>query len=77
MQKRKVLHIITNLPIGGAQDNTLISVEGLNRKRYETHLVSASDGDWFERARSIPDMKLIVVDELKREIHLLSSCPQL
>ncbi|MBN2011723.1 glycosyltransferase family 4 protein [candidate division KSB1 bacterium] len=68
-KKFKVLHIITNLPIGGAQDNTLITVEGLNRDRYDVDLISASDGDWFQRANAIPNMRLLVVNELMRKIN--------
>jgi glycosyltransferase involved in cell wall biosynthesis len=70
MQKTRILHIITNLPIGGAQDNTLITVDGLNKHRYEVTLISASDGDWFKRAKEIPGLRLIVVNQLLREINL-------
>jgi len=68
--RTKVLHIITNLPVGGAQDNTLITVERLDRKKYEVALMCASDGHWVQRARQIDDLELIFVDELVRPIHL-------
>ncbi len=67
--KTKILHIITNLPVGGAQDNTLLTVERLNREKYEVTLMCAQDGDWVERARQIKNLKLIFVNELKRKIH--------
>lgn len=63
----KVLHLITHLDIGGAQDNTLLTVEHLDRTRYEVHLASASDGDWEERGRSISD-RFFVVPHLVQKI---------
>ncbi|MBN1154271.1 glycosyltransferase family 4 protein [candidate division KSB1 bacterium] len=70
MKKLKILHIITNLPVGGAQDNTLITVDGLDKNRYDVSLMSASDGQWLDRARSIKGIKLIFIDELIRKIDL-------
>lgn len=67
----KVLHIITNLPIGGAQDNTLLTVERLDRDKYDVTLLSAPEGEWLERAQRIPNLHLIFVKELKRRIHPL------
>lgn len=70
MKKLKILHIITNLPVGGAQDNTLITVEGLDKGRYDVSLMSASDGRWLDRARKIDDIRLIFIEELIRKIDL-------
>ena len=36
----KVLHIITRLILGGAQENTLFTVEGLNKDEYEVTLAT-------------------------------------
>lgn len=63
-----ILHIITNLPFGGAQDNTLLTVEKLNREKYDVSLMCSPDGDWLPRAQQIPNLNLVFVDELKREI---------
>lgn len=65
--RRKVLHLITHLGVGGAQDNTLSTVEHLDRTRYEVHLASAPGGDWEERGRSVSD-RFFVVPHLVREI---------
>ena len=70
-QKIKILHIITNLPVGGAQDNTLITIENLDKSKYDVTLMSASDGDWLERALNLKDVKLIFVNELVRKIHIV------
>lgn len=71
MQKTKVLHIITNLPIGGAQDNTLITVERLNRERYSVALMCAPEGEWVQRALEIPGLDLVFVPNLIQKINLL------
>lgn len=54
-QKTKVLHIITRLIIGGAQDNTLLTLEGHDRNKFEIHLVSHPCGAWAERAKLVSD----------------------
>ena len=68
---RKVLHIITRLIVGGAQENTLLSVEGLDRMpEFEVTLVTGIDrgpeGDLLDRARRTT--RLVIVDELGRAI---------
>ena len=70
MGKIRVLHIITHLPIGGAQDNTLLTVEGLNKDQYDVTLLTGPGGEWLGRARQIPDLKVIIVPEIVREINL-------
>jgi glycosyltransferase involved in cell wall biosynthesis len=56
MGKIKVLHLITHLGIGGAQDNTLLTVRDLSRQRYEVHLATGLDyTDWEERGRAYAD----------------------
>ena len=47
----KILHLITEVIVGGAQDNTILSVEGLRRRGYEVDLASAPGGGWERRAR--------------------------
>ena len=68
----RVLHVITRMIVGGAQENTLLSVEGLDRlPEYEVTLVSGVDrgleGDLLPRARQTT--RLIVVPELGRRIN--------
>jgi len=52
----RVLHIITHLGVGGAQDNTLLTVKGLSRNRYRVHLMAGRDyTEWEERGREAAD----------------------
>ncbi len=67
----KVLHVITRMIVGGAQENTLLSVEGLAAMdRYDVTLVSGVDdgpeGELLSRARRTT--RLIVIPELGRSI---------
>jgi glycosyltransferase involved in cell wall biosynthesis len=67
----RVLHIITRLIVGGAQENTLLSVEGLDKlSEYEVTLATGIDkgpeGDLLERARRTT--RLFVIPELGRSI---------
>ena len=48
---KKVLHLITHLGIGGAQDNTLLTVEKCDRTRFDVHIASYPDGKWSDRAK--------------------------
>lgn len=36
----RILHLITRLVVGGAQENTLLTAAGLDRERFEVHLAS-------------------------------------
>ncbi len=51
----KVLHLITRLIVGGAQDNTLLTVEKRRRDRYCVHVAGNPSGEWAERARQVAD----------------------
>ncbi len=57
MTRIKVLHVITHLGVGGALDNTLLTVERLPRARYQVDLAAghlpADEGytSWEERSR--------------------------
>ncbi|MCI0508441.1 MAG: glycosyltransferase family 4 protein [Gammaproteobacteria bacterium] len=56
MERIKILHIITHLGIGGAQDNTLLTVKGHSRDRFEVHLATGQDyTDWEEKGRAYAD----------------------
>jgi len=65
----KVLHIITNLAVGGAQDNTLLTLEKLDKKKYDITLLCGKSGNWIKRACSIPGIKIYFINELIRKIH--------
>lgn len=68
----RVLHIITRLVVGGAQENTLLTCEGLNAMpEYDVTLATGIDrgpeGDLLDRAEK--SVKLILVPELGRNIN--------
>ena len=72
MRKIKVLHMITELPVGGAQDNTLLTVRHLDKSKYDITLLSSPMGSWVQRAQNIPDIRVLLKKDIKREIHLIS-----
>jgi glycosyltransferase involved in cell wall biosynthesis len=69
----KVAHVITRLIIGGAQENTLLTVEEQHRAYGDdvtliTGPALGPEGSLLERAR-LGGFRLIVLDELRRSIH--------
>ena len=66
--KIKILHVITHLPIGGAQDNTLYTVELLDKEKYDISLCCNLDGDLVERAKKVEAVKLFDIPFLGREV---------
>jgi glycosyltransferase involved in cell wall biosynthesis len=71
----RVLHVITRMIVGGAQENTLLSAEGLGRmKEYDVVLMTGLDrgreGELLSRARKTT--KVVVVPELGRQINPFS-----
>ena len=74
-EKIRVLHIITRMIVGGAQENTLLTVEGLDKMaEYDVVLMSGIDrgreGELLSRARETTD--LVIVPELGRAINPFS-----
>lgn len=68
MARLRVVHIITKLDLGGAEQNTLYSVSHLNRSLFDPHLITGPGGllDYeVERMDSVP---VQFVGELSREI---------
>jgi glycosyltransferase involved in cell wall biosynthesis len=61
-----VLHVITHLDQGGAQENTLLTVAGLDRDRYRVDLL-AGPGELEERAAAAAD-RLLVVPSFRRAL---------
>jgi glycosyltransferase involved in cell wall biosynthesis len=80
MTKVPVLHIITRLIIGGAQENTMLTADLLDPERYTVDVVSGpqtgSEGSLIEevRARGIP---LTIQPNLVREVNPLKDLPAL
>jgi glycosyltransferase involved in cell wall biosynthesis len=74
----KIVHIITRLILGGAQENTLITCKLLAQRGHEVTLITGPaigpEGALFEQTKNA-DFETIVVDELRREINPLIDIP--
>jgi glycosyltransferase involved in cell wall biosynthesis len=68
----KVVHVITRLILGGAQENTVLTVEGLQHRYGDdvtliTGPAEGPEGDLFERTKR-SNLKVIVMPELVRAV---------
>ncbi len=68
-KKITVVHIITKLELGGAQQNTLYTAEHLDREKFNVALITGNEGYLINRAMNLKDIDLYFVDELVREIN--------
>ena len=66
--KKNIMHIITKLELGGAQQNTLYSVLKHDRSKYNVYLVSGMEGFLTDKAKQLKDVKVILLPELRHEI---------
>jgi glycosyltransferase involved in cell wall biosynthesis len=70
----RIVHIITRLILGGAQENTLLSCEGQHARGHDLTLITGPamgpEGSLLQRATSA-GYRVIVVDEMRRAIHPL------
>ena len=71
MARTMVVHMITKLELGGAQQNTLLMVTHLSRSKYEPVLNSGTEGILVEDAKKLEDVRVCLIPELVREIKLL------
>jgi len=74
MNKIKVVHIITKLELGGAQQNTLYTVEHLDKKNFDVYLLSGCGGILDETAKLLVKkacVKVYFVKNLVREINII------
>ena len=69
MQRIIVVHIITKMELGGAQQNTLFTVSNLDPRKYETFLVTGQDGELMDEANKIEN--LFIIKDMVREIRPL------
>jgi glycosyltransferase involved in cell wall biosynthesis len=69
----RIVHIITRLIVGGAQENTLLTCEGLHRRGHEVTLVTGPspgpEGTLMERARA-GGYRVILTPHLVRMPHV-------
>lgn len=68
----KIVHVITRLILGGAQENTLLTVEGLHHRYQDdvtliTGPAEGPEGDLFQRARD-QGLKVELMPELVRAV---------
>ncbi|OGF47433.1 MAG: hypothetical protein A2452_02825 [Candidatus Firestonebacteria bacterium RIFOXYC2_FULL_39_67] len=68
--KKNVLHIITKLELGGAQQNTLYSVKTHNREKFNVFLIAGTEGVLVDDAKKIENLKKYFLPELKHELSL-------
>ena len=74
MKKVKVVHIITKLELGGAQQNTLYTVEHLDKNLFDVYLLSGRGGILDGFAKSLvknSGVKVIFISTLVREINII------
>jgi glycosyltransferase involved in cell wall biosynthesis len=67
-----IVHVITRLIIGGAQENTLLTCEGLRARGHQVTLVTGPalgpEGQLLSRAQK-GGYRVEVLDQLRREVH--------
>jgi len=67
--RARIVHVITRLELGGAQQNTLYCVSRHDRKRFEVGLVAGEGGVLDDEARAIADADVRVVPWLRHPVH--------
>ncbi len=71
MRPLHVVHIITKLELGGAQQNTLYTIAHLNRDRFRPYLVTNPEGILVPEALALKGVETFFVSELVRKINPL------
>ncbi len=64
----KVAHVVTRLDFGGAQQNTLATLRGLDRARFDAVLVCGAGGFFDAEVRADRGLRALFVGSLSREI---------
>jgi glycosyltransferase involved in cell wall biosynthesis len=68
MPRATIVHVITLLELGGAQEITLLTCGALDRERYDVHLVTGRGGLLDREAEAIPELSVHFLADLVREI---------
>lgn len=68
MKRLRIVHIITKLELGGAQQNTLYTVRNLNRSLFEVHLICGPGGMLDDEAQELEDVRVQFCGDLSRDI---------
>jgi len=63
-----IIHVIAKLELGGAQRVVLETIKRLDSERFESVLITGSQGPLVEEAKSLRQVKLHFLRELKREL---------
>ncbi|MCJ7663481.1 MAG: glycosyltransferase, partial [Desulfobacterales bacterium] len=71
MRPVHVIHIITKLELGGAQQNTLFTIAHLDRDRFRPYLITNPEGILVPEARALKGVTTLFIPELVREINPL------
>jgi glycosyltransferase involved in cell wall biosynthesis len=71
MKPLPIVHIITKLELGGAQQNTLFTVEHLNREHFQPYLITNDEGILVSEAMRLRGVTTFLLPELIREINPL------
>ena len=67
-RKTRVLHLITRLELGGAQQNTLYCTANHDRALFEVELIAGAGGTLDDEARAITDARVQIVPWLRHGI---------
>ena len=67
-RRYRVLHLITRLELGGAQQNTLYCARHHDRDRFDVELIAGRGFRLDDEAQAIPDAKVQLVPWLKHSI---------
>jgi len=77
-QVLKIVHIITRLIVGGAQENTLITCKVLAQRGHDVTLVTGPalgpEGELFDQTKD-QNYEVVVVDRLRRAINPFNDIP--
>ena len=69
MSQVKVIHIITRMELGGAQQNTLYTISHLDEQKFLPHLITGRGGELFPAALGFKNT--LIAEDLVREIRPL------